>query len=119
MGVEIIGATIISIITVLVACVIGALGGVLLKKEAEKVSFRKLRLSIHMFFGLCLYGVSTIMFILSLRGNQLSILYPLTSTTYIWISVFSVFFIKEKMNKLKVIGIMLIIAGVSIIGAFR
>ncbi|MEK6968370.1 MAG: EamA family transporter [Nanoarchaeota archaeon] len=119
LGVESISASLIAIITVLLACIIGAGGAVLLKKEASKVSFRKLRLSLHMFFGLCLYGVSTLFFILSLRGSQLSILYPLTSTTYAWTAIFSFFFLKEKIGTLKIAGIFFIFLGVSVIAAFK
>ncbi|TAL58210.1 MAG: multidrug transporter [Nanoarchaeota archaeon] len=119
MGVERIGASIIAIATVLFACVIGAGGAVFLKLEAHKVSFRKLKLTPPLVFGVGLYGISTVLFILALRGNQLSVIYPLVSTTYAWIAVFSFFFLKEKINAYKITGILLIFAGVSVIGAFR
>ena len=111
--------SIVSILMVLVACVIGASGAVLLKKEASNVSFRKLHITPLMILGVFFYGVSTIMFILALRGSQLSILYPLVSTTYAWIAVFSAFFLNEKMTKLKIMGISLIFIGVSVIGFFK
>ncbi len=104
---------------VLGACIIGASGAVLLKLESAKISFRKLRLSPLMLGGIALYGVSTVLFILALRGSQLSVLYPLVSTTYVWIAFFSYIFLKERINTVKIAGIALILIGVSIIGFFR
>ena len=66
--------------------------------------------------GFLLYGVSTVLFILALRGGELSILYPTVATVYAWIALFSIKFLNEKMNKWKILGIALIIIGVTLIG---
>ncbi len=112
-------STLTSILMVLFGCVIGAYGAVCLKRESNKISFRKLRLSIGLLVGLFCYGISTIIFILSLRGNHLSILYPFVSTTYIWIALYSWWMLKEKLTAPKLLGIACILAGVGIIGFFR
>jgi len=101
----------------LCACVIGAYGAVLLKKASPKVTFNlKCLANMQLLAGIALYAVGTILFIPALRGGDLSVLYPFVATTYIWISLFSIKFLKEKMNVLKWAGIVLIIIGVSFIG---
>jgi uncharacterized membrane protein len=62
-----------------------------------------------------LYGISTIFFILALRIGELSVVYPLTSITYIFITILSVYFLKEKMNQYKWLGILFIIVGVILV----
>jgi drug/metabolite transporter (DMT)-like permease len=44
------------------------------------------------------------------------VLYPLVASSYIWVSIWSVLFLKERMTALKIVGIVLIIAGISCIG---
>ena len=63
-----------------------------------------------------MYGISTILFIPALKGGELSVLYPFVALAYIWVSLLSVKFLGEKMNKVKWLGIALIILGVSFIG---
>jgi len=43
-------------------------------------------------------------------------LYPILSIGYVWISLFSIIFLEEKMNMDKWLGILLIIFGVVFIG---
>lgn len=103
---------------VISATIIGAFGPILLKKASAKSlsSLKLLTTNYHLFGGVALYGISTILFIPALRGGDLSVLYPFVALTYIWVSLLSVKFLGEKMNKLKWIGITLIIIGVSLIG---
>ncbi len=63
-----------------------------------------------------MYGISTIIFIPTLKYGQLSVLYPLVATSYMWTTLVAVKFLGEKMNRFKWIGIILIIIGVSLIG---
>ena len=98
--------------------ILGSFGPILLKKGSETFSLN-LKLLIKNYYligGTLLYMLGTVIFITALRGGELSILYPLVSVTYIWVSFLSIKFLKEKMNKYKWIGIILIIIGVSFIG---
>ena len=70
----------------------------------------------HLFGGVILYALGTIFFIPALKGGDLSVLYPFVALGYIWVSLLSVKFLGEKMNKFKWIGISLIIIGVTFIG---
>ena len=101
---------------VLSGAFIGAFGTLMVKKSVDKHSFlRSLRSSL-MWAGLIFYGISTLFYIVALRKEELSIIYPLVSTTYVWTTLFSVKFLKEEMNPWKWWGLSGIILGVILIG---
>ena len=97
---------------------LGAFGPILLKKASAKrlSKLSSLATNYHLFGGVALYALGTLFFIPALKGGDLSVLYPFVSLSYIWVSFLSVKFLGEKMNKLKWIGIALIIIGVTFIG---
>ncbi len=66
--------------------------------------------------GIVLYAVGGILMILSFRGGEVSVLYPIIATSYIWVSFLSIKFLGESMNFFKWIGIILIISGIISIG---
>jgi len=103
---------------VISATFIGAFGPILLKKaSAQRLSkLSSLATNYHLFGGVALYGIGTVLFIPALKGGDLSVLYPFVSLSYIWVSLLSVKFLGERMNKFKWMGIALIIIGVSFIG---
>ena len=103
---------------VVLATLIGAFGPILLKKASAKKlsSIRSLVKNYYLFGGVALYGVGTVIFIPALKGGDLSVLYPFVALVYVWVSLLSVKFLGEKMNRLKWIGIALIIFGVTFIG---
>ncbi len=108
----------IAIGLVIASSIIGAFASLLLKYGSKKFS-RNLIVQMTnwpLIFGLGLYGFAACLFIVALQWGELSILYPLVSLTYIWVAIVSRVFLNEKMNKFKLLAILLIIAGVAIIG---
>lgn len=103
---------------VILATLVGAFGPILLKKASAKrlSKLSSLATNYHLFGGVALYAIGTLLFIPALKGGDLSVLYPFVSVVYIWVSLLSVKFLDEKMNRLKWLGIALIIIGVSFIG---
>jgi multidrug transporter EmrE-like cation transporter len=107
-----------SIILVFLASLVSSYGAVMLKKVSAHIRkciknpVRHPQLIIALFF----YGIGTILFVIALKFGQLSVLYPLVATTYIWISILSIKMLNEKMNFYKWSGIAVIILGVSLIG---
>jgi len=103
---------------VILATFVGAFGPILLKKASAKrlSKISSLIRNYHLMGGVLLYAIATVLFIPALKGGDLSILYPLVSLAYVWVSLLSVKFLGEKMNTLKWSGIALIILGVSFIG---
>ena len=107
-----------AILLVVIATLVGAFGPILLKKaSARKLSkISSLIKNYYLFGGVALYALGTLLFIPALKGGDLSILYPFVSLSYIWVSLLSVKFLGEKMNKYKWVGILMIILGVTFIG---
>ncbi len=103
---------------VVIATLIGAFGPILLKKaSARRLSkISSLMTNYPLFGGVALYAIGTVLFIPALKGGELSVLYPFVALAYVWVSLLSVKFLGEKMNKVKWIGIALIILGVTFIG---
>ena len=103
---------------VILATFVGAFGPILLKKASSKSlsKINSLMTNYPLFGGVALYAIGTILFIPALKGGDLSVLYPFVALTYVWVSLLSVKFLGEKMNRFKWIGIALIIIGVTFIG---
>ncbi len=104
---------------VLFGCFLGGVGAVLVKKGAPEFSLGKIwRAWKNKFLvgGLSLYVVSTVFYMVALRWEELSVLYPMVATTYIWTIFFSIKYLGEKMNKWKWIGLSGIVLGIVLIG---
>ena len=68
--------------------------------------------ALYVLLGLVLYGIGAVMLINALRFGEVTVLYPIIATSYIWVSLLSYFFLKEAMNMLKLAGVFIIIAGI-------
>jgi len=66
--------------------------------------------------GLALYGGFTVAMVLALRQGELSMLYPIISLSYVWVTLLSYTLLGEKPNPLKVAGVIVIVVGVSVLG---
>ena len=101
----------------LIAQVIGSLTPVYLKKASGNMT-----LSLRSFLNKNLWIAATsqflsmILFVIALKGGELSFIYPLVSTVYIWSSLLSIKLLGETMNAKKWLGIISIILGVTFIG---
>lgn len=112
-----------AIILVLLCTVIGAAAQLLLKLGSRTVVTDSLwatawsmAINFPLILGLSLYGLSTVLFIHALRNEQLSLLYPLISLTYIWVTIVSVALLGESLSFWKVAGVMVIVTGVALLG---
>lgn len=103
---------------VVFGCVISAFGALYLKLGSASISFnlKSFLFNRKLMLGVFLYGLSAVFFIAGLKGGELSVLYPVVSTGYIWICLLSARYLKEEMTRLKWLGILFIIIGVSLIG---
>jgi uncharacterized membrane protein len=88
--------------------------------HAGSVSFQTAVIGIFtnpaLFSGYCLYGIFTVLFVVALRHGELSILYPLISLSYVWVAITAAVALHEAMNPLKLMGIAIIMAGVTVLG---
>ena len=110
--------SILAIIVINFCSILGALGALYLKKGTSTLSFSILSLikNKNIIIGILIYAISTVFFIPALKFGDLSVLYPFVATTYVWGTIFSIKFLKEKMNIYKWIGLILIIIGVTFTG---
>lgn len=106
----------------IVLTLIGATGSLFLKLgsknfrlEASIKNIIALIKNWQVILGVFLYGLSSIIFIVVLKMTDLSIAYPMTSMSYIFVTILSYKFLKEKINRYKTIGIVLIIIGVALV----
>lgn len=112
-------------IAMVFACtIIGACAQVLFKLAAARLpdplnasTAIQLAYNLPLIGGLTLYGINTMLMVLALRKGELSLLYPIISLTYLWVTGICVAFLNEKMNPLKFAGLALIVLGVSVLGA--
>ncbi len=104
------------ILIVMLCALMGSVGQLFFKMASKdfELSFSFL-LNWKLWVALAIYGVSTAMFIYALKHGNLSVLYPILATSYIWVALFSILFLGEKFPVYKWIGIILIIAGVFIV----
>jgi multidrug transporter EmrE-like cation transporter len=108
-----------SVLLVFLCTIIGAAAQILLKIGAQQlVSPNPIKMLMNpwLFCGYALYGMSTVLLILALRKGQLSLLYPVISLTYVWVSILSLLIFREAMNIYKALGLAIVVAGVAILG---
>ena len=110
--------TLIAVILVVVAGIIGAFGALYFKKGSVTIhrNIISFLTNKYLYLGASLYVISTIFFVPALKFGDLSLVYPLTSLTYVWVTLLSSKFLGEKINKYKIVGIILILAGIASIG---
>lgn len=108
-----------SVALVLFCTVFGAAAQILIKHGANGLaSGHPLAMitNLPLMAGYSLYGISTVLLVLALKDGELSILYPVISLTYVWVMLLSLVFLKESMTLYKLLGVVIIVAGVGVLG---
>jgi multidrug transporter EmrE-like cation transporter len=103
---------------VIVCTLFTSFGSFFMKKGVDKLA-----LSLQGFLdayliivGLFFYFVGFILLTLAFRHGDLSVLFPFVSLGFIWVALLSYFFLGESIGFLKIVGIISIVAGVSLLG---
>ncbi|MDI6888175.1 MAG: EamA family transporter [Methanocellales archaeon] len=106
-----------AILVVAVCAFIGAIGQLFFKTGSSAVSMdiTSWIFNLKIITGFALYGISSILFIFALKHGNLSILYPIIATSYIWVALLAVIFLGETMTLARWGGIGLVLLGVSLI----
>lgn len=104
---------------VILGTIIGSFAPLLLKLGVKeiKLTIKNFIFNQKILAGLFLYFLSSLIFVYALKGGELSVLYPFVSFGYIWVTIHSKVFLKEKINRFKIIGIIFIIIGVALISS--
>jgi len=91
---------------------LGAFAALFLKKASGSNTIKSLLTTRNLYISGGLYLFSACMNIYVLRILPYSVVFPMTSMTYIWVMVISYFVLKEKISVKKIVGVILIIIGV-------
>ncbi|MBI4140765.1 hypothetical protein HY485_02915 [Candidatus Woesearchaeota archaeon] len=66
--------------------------------------------------GIVLYAVAAVVLIVSFKGGDVTVLYPIIATSYVWVALLSYVFLGELLSVLKFFGILFIFSGICCIG---
>ena len=87
------------------------------KFAAAHLSFNLIALltNYQLIAGILLYAIGAVLMLLAFKGGEVTVLYPIFATSFIWVTLFSQYFFGEPINAFKIIGIITIIIGISAI----
>ncbi len=107
-----------AILLVIFSTLLTSSGQLFLKQGANALSLDLVGLltNFSLIIGGILYFAAAVLFIISLKNGELSVLYPLYATSFVWVSLLSVYFLNEPSGVLKWAGVFTIILGVASIG---
>lgn len=109
-----------AVILVAIATIVGAAAQILMKLGANysvlHPGLMGLLTDIPLVAGYALYGAMTVMIVVAYKDGELSVLYPIVSLSYVWVTALSPVVFHETLNAWKVTGLAVIICGVAVIG---
>lgn len=107
-----------SIILFLLSALLGAFGQYLYKEGSQEVSRNPILWVTNwkILLAVGLYILVMLLFVYAFKiGGELTVLYPVYATTFIWALFIGVFILKEPINLYKIAGVGFIILGVFLI----
>ena len=112
-------ATKLSAIILMVFCtVLTSAAQVFYKKGVSGLNFGSIDYSAAgiVLIGLIIYAIAAVIMIFAFKHGEVTVLYPIVTLSYIWVSLFSVYFFNETMTFYKWLGVGTIIVGIIFIG---
>lgn len=80
-------------------------------------SVQGILLNLYLYFGFALFGIAAMLFIFALKLGEVTILYPMLASWYIWTSIAApYFFPADSFGSVKALGVLTIILGMYFIG---
>lgn len=67
------------------------------------------------FIGILLYSIGAVVLVVALKFGEVTVLYPIIATSFIWVNILSWIVFSEALNITKWIGIIMIVAGITTI----
>ena len=103
---------------VLVATLFAAVGALLIKLGAARFEFNIMKLlrNAKLIAGAGLYTLSLVPYLIGLQSLPLTIAYPITSATYVWVTLLSKKYLNEQVDAWQWAGIGLIVIGIFLVG---
>jgi drug/metabolite transporter (DMT)-like permease len=93
--------------------------GIILFKMSSKFKMKEMLFKKPFIIGGSLFIPGGALLIIAMKLEDLSLIFPITSLTYIWIMVLSKIYLKEKLNKWKIMSVGFIVIGIVFVTAFR
>lgn len=106
-------------LAICIMTVMGSVGAMFLKRAMEcvgKIDILGLLKIKDLYIGTGFYVLGILINFVLLQFYDYTLVYPLTSLTYVWTLFVSAKILKEKISKRKIIGVVYIIAGAFLIG---
>lgn len=90
---------------------------ILYKFGAESLSWsvQGTVMNVPLMAGYALYGLGAVVMIAALKGGEVTVLYPLVASSYIWVLLLSNHYFGEVINAWKLMGIAVIVLGIGCI----
>jgi drug/metabolite transporter (DMT)-like permease len=70
----------------------------------------------NLIIGLLMYATAAVIMIIAFKFGEVTVLYPIVTLSYVWVSLLSVYYFNEVMNFYKWSGVLIIIIGIIFIG---
>lgn len=106
----------VTVFGILLMTLLGSLGGFFFKKSTNGATIWEIAKSKFVYIGVAFYLAGAVANILVLKVLPYSVVYPMSSITYVWSMAFSRLILKEKFTKQKLIGIIAILIGAAFFG---
>ncbi|MBI2138448.1 EamA family transporter [Candidatus Woesearchaeota archaeon] len=106
-----------AMLLMLLTTVLTSAAQLLYKAGSASLSFDILSIlaNIPLLAGLALYALGAVLMIKAFKAGEVTVLYPIVATSYIWVSLFSIPLFGEKISSLQWSGILAVVIGVVII----
>lgn len=88
---------------------IGSIGG--WSKFLTPHTFQLMFTNLFVIGGLCLYAISSVLWLVALSSLNVSLMYPLLSLAYVVVAILSFFFLKESISLIRWLGILIVVVG--------
>ena len=106
----------ISILLALVCTVFISIGQLFFKIGSAEIISILTFFNLFVIVGAFFYFIGSILYIISLKKGELSIIAPIFALNFIWVGILSTIFLNETINVTRWIGIATIVIGVGFIG---
>lgn len=106
-----------TIVLILITAFLAAVGQLYFKWGAASISVSlwSWLLNWQLVIGVALHGVGFVLLVIALKHGNLSILYPVLATSYIWVALLSIRFLGEPFSMFQWVGLTLVLGGISLI----
>jgi len=102
-----------AIALVLLCTLLTTTAQIFLKFGADKLPI--IFLNWALFSGILLYAIGAVILIIAFKGGEVTVIYPIFASSYIWVSLLSAYTFSEPLTILKISGIFIVILGISFI----